>query len=86
MFELAAIATLPLGITDFSGAKGFTLAILGNLFLIFLAARLVAHFGKGEWGTCLSYFFGGLLVGWFVWENDSAVATMKSLGGMVFGG
>lgn len=86
MFELAAIATLPLGLTDFSGAKLFWLGVLGNLVVIFLASRLVAHTAKGEWGYAVSFFFGGLFAGWFVWENDSAVAFMRSLTSLFFGG
>ena len=86
MFEIAAIATLPLGLTDFSGAKFFWLGVLGNLVIIFLASRLVMHTMKGEWGYAISFFVGGALAGWFVWENDSAVAFMRSLTGLVFGG
>lgn len=85
MFELAAIATLPLGLTDFSGAKFFWLGVLGNLVIIFLASRLVIHTMKGEWGPAISFFVGGLFAGWFVWENDSAVAFMRSLTGLFFG-
>lgn len=86
MFEIAAITTLPLGLTDFSGAKFFWLGVLGNLVIIFLASRLFIHSMKGEWGAAISYFCGGLFVGWFVWENDSAVAFMRSLTGLIFGG
>ena len=85
MFELA-IATLPLGLTDFSGAKLFWLGVLGNLVIIFLGTRLVIHTMKGDWGYAISFFVGGLFAAWFVWENDSAVAFMRSLTGMIFGG
>ena len=86
MLELAAIATLPLGLTDFSGAKFFWLGVLGNGLIIFLATRLVMHTMKGEWGAAVSFFVGGVFAAWFVWENDSAVAFMRSLMGLILGG
>lgn len=86
MFEIAAIATLPLGLTDFSGAKLFWLGVLGNVLIIFLASRLIMHTMKGDWGYAISYFVGGVFAGWFVWENDSAVAFMRSLMGLILGG
>lgn len=85
MLELAA-AALPLGITDFSGLRLWTLGFGGNLLIAILVVRLIVHFLKSEWGLCITYFCAGVLVGFFVWFNDEAIAFMKTLAQMVFGG
>ena len=85
MFELAA-AALPLALTDFSDMKNVVIGIVGNVILIILVVRGAADYGKRDWGGLITNLIFGVIVGFFVWFNDQAVALLKHLGTLIFGG
>lgn len=45
------LATLPLGLTDFSDMKNVVLGIVGNVILIILVVRAAADYGKRDWAA-----------------------------------
>lgn len=80
------LATLPLGLTDFSDLKNVVLGIVGNVVLIILVVRGASDYGRRDWGGLITNIIFGVIVGFFVWFNDQAVALLKHLGTLVFGG
>lgn len=80
------LATLPLGLTDFSDMKNVVIGIVGNVVLIILVVRGAADYGKRDWGGLITNIIFGVIVGFFVWFNDQAVALLKHLGTLIFGG
>ena len=80
------LATLPLGLTDFSDMKNVVLGIVGNVILIILVVRAAADYGKRDWGGMITNDIFGVVVGFFVWFNDQSVALLKHLGTLIFGG
>lgn len=77
---------VPLGLTDFSDIKNVIVGIVGNVILIILVVRGAADYGKRDWGGMLTNIIFGVIIGFFVWFNDQAVALLKYLGTLVFGG
>ena len=46
------------------------LAIVGNIFLVFLVIRLIAAWMKDEWGKVVGILVGGILVGAAIYMPD----------------
>ena len=85
MLELAA-AALPLALTDFSDMKNVGARHCGNVIHHSGGSRS-RRLWKEDWGGLIyERHFVVSLWAFFVWFNDQAVALLKHLGTLVFGG
>ncbi|WP_129662445.1 hypothetical protein [Rothia uropygialis] len=65
--------------------KDWLLVILGNIFIVILAVRMIGAWMKREYGDMMTNAVLGLIVAYIVYDSDGAVGLMKRLAGMIFG-
>lgn len=61
------------------GLKDAILIILGNLFIIILAARAVGYYAKREWGELITHVAAGVVIAAIIYFPDEVVSLLKSL-------
>ena len=62
-----------------AGLKDTVLVILGNIFIIILAARAVGYYAKREWGEMITHVVGGIFVAAVVYFPDDVVKFLKAM-------
>lgn len=72
--------------TDLSGAKDWVIVVVGNVFIIILLFRVIGAWAKREWGELLTNLVMAVVIGFLVYANDAAIALIKQLGNLAFGG
>ncbi|MFH9355156.1 hypothetical protein [Kitasatospora sp. NPDC017646] len=70
--HLASGAQQLAALTDGTAFKNWALLICGNLFLAFLAVRMVGQFMKEEWGRLITTIVAAVAVAGFIWFPDTA--------------
>ncbi|MET8703659.1 TcpD family membrane protein [Kitasatospora sp. NPDC004723] len=66
-------------LTDGSALKTWLLIIIGNFFIILIAARGVGHFMKQQWGELITMIVAGVVVAGFVYFPDTAIALLGDI-------
>lgn len=61
------------------GLKDNVLIILGNIFIIILAARAVGYYAKREWGELVTHLVAGILIAAIIYFPDQVVGMLKSM-------
>lgn len=69
-----------------SEVMDWILAILGNLFLAFLAIRIIAAWMKDEWGKGIGILVGGLLVAAIIYLPEQFKNFLLGLWKLLVGG
>lgn len=64
---------------DLSGITATVLQVLASLILIILAFRVSAAWIQRGWGLIVAEVAMVLIVGYFVWFPNSAIASLKSI-------
>ncbi|WP_237236693.1 hypothetical protein [Rothia nasimurium] len=72
--------------TDFAGLKDWFIVIAGNLFIVIMIARALGAYAKRDWGDLITNLAVAVVIGFLVYANDSAVALIKHLANLAFGG
>lgn len=80
-FREATYMALP----DLGSTKTWALGFAGSAVLVILILRMVHLYAKKQWGEMIVEVIGGVVMIYFCFANDLAIAQMKALGTMVFG-
>lgn len=72
--------------TDLSGLKDWFIVIAGNIFIIIMVGRAIGAYSKRDWGDLITNLAVAVVIGFLVYANDSAIALIKHLANLAFGG
>lgn len=72
--------------SDLSGLKDWIIVLAGNIFIVILVVRALGAYAKRDWGDMVTNFVVAVVIGFLVYANDSAVALIKHLANLAFGG
>ena len=71
--------TTNLAITDGAAAKDWVLLIGGNVFIIILVVRGLAHYAKKEWGELIGFLGASIVVASFVYFPTQTIDFIKQI-------
>lgn len=72
--------------SDLSGLKDWIIVLAGNIFIVILVVRALGAYAKRDWGDLVTNLVVAVVIGFLVYANDSAVALIKHLANLAFGG
>lgn len=61
------------------------LTLVGSAFVIVIVVRMFTAYAKKNWGELITELVAVLFVGWFIWDTDGAISTLKGLVTGIFG-
>lgn len=67
------------------GMKTTVLGVLGTVIVILLCWRVTAAWAKKGYGEIVVEVIAAIVIGWFVFTPDSAMATLASWRTSIFG-
>lgn len=70
---------------DLSGVTGVVLSALASILLLFAAVKIFTAYASRSWGLIVTEIVAVLVVGWFIWTPNAAIATMQSVTAGIFG-
>lgn len=65
--------------------KDWVITIAGNIFIVILLFRVLAHYAKKEWGELLTNLLVAVFIAWIVYSNESFIAFLTFMWGKFAG-
>lgn len=66
--------------------KDWVIAILGNIFIIIMAVRMVGHYTKREWGELIGNVIMAVIVAAIVYMPDQFIGLLRGVWNLFTGG
>ena len=81
----AAADTMYVALPSLDGFKNTIITLAGTALIIVLVIRMFTAYAKKQWGELVGELIAVIFVGWFVWDTDGAIATLKEISTSIFG-
>lgn len=65
--------------------KNIVITLVGTLVIIILVIRVTTAYAKKQWGELVTEVIAIVVIGWFVWNTDGAISTIKEISAGIFG-
>lgn len=70
---------------NLDSVKGTVITLVGTLVVIILVIRVSTAYARKQWGELIAEVVAIIFVGWFVWNTDGAISTIKAIITSIFG-